>query len=111
MALYLTRFSQLAETWAKLIENPEDRRGPVGELSESIDGKLLGYWYAFGDGDGYTLFEAPDQAIIFLAGEHGMARAVAYAYMSAATDYVVSQVVDKTKGVHARIAKAHFVRR
>ena len=55
--------------------------------------------------------QAVRQAIIFLAGEHGMARAVAYAYMSAATDYVVSQVVDKTKGVHARIAKAHFVRR
>ena len=55
--------------------------------------------------------QAVRQAIIFLAGEHGMARAVAYAYMSAATDYVVSQVVDKTKGVHARIVKAHFVRR
>jgi acetamidase/formamidase len=35
----------------------------------------------------------------------------AYAYMSAATDYVVSQVVDKTKGVHARISKNHFERR
>jgi acetamidase/formamidase len=40
-----------------------------------------------------------------------MPRAVAYAYLSAATDYVVSQVVDKTKGVHARIRKSHFVRR
>jgi len=36
MALYLTRFSQPAETWTKLIENPEDRRGPVGELAESV---------------------------------------------------------------------------
>jgi hypothetical protein len=31
--------------------------------------------------------------------------------MSAATDYVVSQVVDRTKGVHARILKKHFVER
>jgi acetamidase/formamidase len=55
--------------------------------------------------------QAVRQAIEFLHGEHGMARAVAYAYMSAATDYVVSQVVDRTKGVHARITKAHFVDR
>jgi acetamidase/formamidase len=55
--------------------------------------------------------QAVRQAIAFLNGEHGMSRAVAYAYMSAATDYVVSQVVDRTKGVHARIAKAHFVDR
>jgi acetamidase/formamidase len=55
--------------------------------------------------------QAVRQAIDFLHGEHGMSRAVAYAYMSAATDYVVSQVVDRTKGVHARITKAHFVDR
>jgi len=30
------------------------------------------------------------------------------AYLSVATDYVVSQVVDKTKGVHARIRKGDF---
>ena len=55
--------------------------------------------------------QAVREAIAFLHGELGMQRAVAYAYMSAATDYVVSQVVDKTKGVHARIAKAHFIDR
>jgi acetamidase/formamidase len=40
-----------------------------------------------------------------------MPDAVAYAYLSAATDYVVSQVVDRTKGVHARIQKSHFIGR
>jgi len=49
------------------------------------------------------------EAIEFLHGELGMQRAVAYAYLSAATDFVVTQVVDKTKGVHARIHKADFV--
>jgi acetamidase/formamidase len=39
-----------------------------------------------------------------------MAEAVAYAYLSAAADYCVSQVVDRTKGVHARIRKHHFAR-
>ena len=27
MPLYLTRFNYTAETWARLIKNPEDRRG------------------------------------------------------------------------------------
>ncbi len=55
--------------------------------------------------------QAVREGIAFLSGEFGMSRAVAYAYMSAATDYVVSQVVDITKGVHARIAKSDFKRR
>lgn len=33
---------------------------------------------------------------------------VAYLYLSAATDFVVSQVVDDVKGVHCRIRKADF---
>jgi acetamidase/formamidase len=39
-----------------------------------------------------------------------MDRAVAYAYLSAAADFEVSQVVDRTVGVHGVIAKAHFGR-
>jgi acetamidase/formamidase len=46
----------------------------------------------------------------FLNGEFGMQRATAYAYLSATSDFVVSQVVDKTKGVHALIRKAESSR-
>jgi hypothetical protein len=35
---------------------------------------------------------------------------VAYAYLSAAADFVTSQVVDRTVGVHGLIAKADFRR-
>jgi acetamidase/formamidase len=37
-----------------------------------------------------------------------MDRATALAYLSAAADFEVSQVVDKTKGVHALIRKKDF---
>jgi acetamidase/formamidase len=47
-------------------------------------------------------------ALDFLQNDLGMDRAVAYAYLSAAADFEVSQVVDKTVGVHGVIAKAHF---
>jgi uncharacterized protein with GYD domain len=60
MPLYLTRFSYTPETWARLIGNPEDRRKAAQEYIESVGGKLHGFWYAFGDHDGYNLFEAPD---------------------------------------------------
>lgn len=60
MATYLTAFRQTSDTWAKLLAKPEDRRAALAPMMESIGGKLLGYWYAFGDVDGYALFEAPD---------------------------------------------------
>ena len=48
------------------------------------------------------------EAIRFLNQEYGIDEAIAYAYLSAATDFEVSQVVDKTKGIHAKIRKADF---
>ncbi len=60
MPLYLTKFSYTPETWQKLVQNPEDRRAAASEYIESVGGKLHGFWYAFGDHDGYNLWEAPD---------------------------------------------------
>jgi uncharacterized protein with GYD domain len=60
MPLYLTRFSYTPETWARLIEKPEDRRVAAQQYVETVGGKLHGFWYAFGDHDAYTLLEAPD---------------------------------------------------
>ena len=60
MPLYLTRFSYTPATWAKLIKNPEDRRDAAKQYIESVGGKLHGFWYAFGEHDGYNLWEAPD---------------------------------------------------
>ena len=60
MPLYLSRFSYTPETWARLIEKPEDRRKAAQSYIESVGGRLHGFWYAFGTHDGYTLWEAPD---------------------------------------------------
>ena len=60
MPLYLSRFSYTPETWARLIDNPEDRREAARSYIESVGGKLHGFWYAFGTHDGYNLWEAPD---------------------------------------------------
>jgi acetamidase/formamidase len=47
-------------------------------------------------------------AIALLQARFGMDPSLAYAYLSAATDFDISQVVDIVKGVHARIRKADF---
>lgn len=60
MTFYLTRFSYTPETWARMIANPEDRREAARSYIESVGGKLHGFWYAFGEYDGYNLWEAPD---------------------------------------------------
>ncbi len=60
MPLYLTRFSYNPETWARLAQQPEDRRDAARTYIEAVGGKLHGFWYAFGEYDAYNLWEAPD---------------------------------------------------
>jgi len=60
MPMYLTRFSYTPETWARMAQHPEDRRDAARAYIESVGGELHGFWYAFGEVDGYTLWEAPD---------------------------------------------------
>jgi uncharacterized protein with GYD domain len=43
-----------------MIENLEDRRKAARSYTESVGGKLHGFWYAFGEHDGWTLREVPD---------------------------------------------------
>lgn len=52
--------------------------------------------------------KAVRSAIALLHARYGMDPEHAYAYLSAATDFDVSQVVDLVCGVHARIRKADF---
>ena len=62
MALFLSRFSYSADAMQGLISEPQDRSVAARELAESVGGKLLGFWYAFGEFDGIFLMEGPDNA-------------------------------------------------
>lgn len=50
--------------------------------------------------------DAVRQALAFPTDEMGMAGPVAHAYLSAATDFEVSQVVDRTTGTHTLLREA-----
>jgi acetamidase/formamidase len=64
------------------------------------------------NGQGTDLNVAMRRAVVnaldFLEHDLGMDRPTAYAYLSAAANFTVSQVVDRTVGVHGAITKSHF---
>ena len=70
MPFYLMRFSYTPDAWARFIKKPEDRREVARAVLEKIGGTLHGFWYGFGEYDGYVLIEAPDNvsAAAFSAG-------------------------------------------
>ena len=62
MPLYLGRFNYTTDAMKALLDAPQDRSAAAREVAESLGGKLLGFWYAFGEFDGVFLMEAPDNA-------------------------------------------------
>ncbi len=62
MARFLFQFSYTPEAWAALVKNPVDRRAGIQALAEKVGGRLIEFYYAFGEYDGVAIFETPDNA-------------------------------------------------
>ncbi len=60
MPLSMIQFSYKSEIVGKLVQNPEDRSVAVKNLIEKLGGKMLGFYYSFGDYDGVVLADMPD---------------------------------------------------
>jgi uncharacterized protein with GYD domain len=60
MPLYMTQFAYTAETWATLTKRPQDRRAGLDAAAQKLGGRLVSLYYCFGEYDGITLIEAPD---------------------------------------------------
>ncbi len=60
MALAMIQFVYKSETLGNLIKNPEDRSAVVGKLIEQLGGKLVGFYYSFGEYDGVVIADMPD---------------------------------------------------
>ncbi|MGH2363331.1 MAG: GYD domain-containing protein [Chloroflexota bacterium] len=70
MPKFVALFSVESAALSRLIEHPEDRKGAVGKLVEVAGGKLLEYFWMFGQYDGMVIMEVPDSktaAAIILA--------------------------------------------
>jgi uncharacterized protein with GYD domain len=60
MAVSMIQFSYKPETLANLVKNPEDRSVVVRQLIEKLGGRLLAFYYSYGEYDGLCLAEMPD---------------------------------------------------
>jgi len=60
MALYMAQFAYTAEALATMAKNPQDRSVPSGELIQKLGGRLVGFYFCFGEYDGIAFYEAPD---------------------------------------------------
>lgn len=81
----------------------------LGDLSQPF-AESDSFWYCVGlDRDLNEAMRASvKEALRFLGARFDLPREEAYAYLSAAVDFVVTQVVDDVKGVHCQIRKADF---
>ena len=60
MSHYMVRW-QFTDASAKaLVEKPQDRTGAARALMEGFGGKLLSYYFSFGEYDGFAISEFPD---------------------------------------------------
>jgi acetamidase/formamidase len=92
-AAFAYPFAETATHWIPIgLSDPD---GPVGGQQTSLD---------------IAMKTAVRNALAFLTDDLGMDGPVAYAYLSAAADFQVSQVVDRTTGIHALVRKADFDR-
>jgi acetamidase/formamidase len=81
----------------------------LGAIGEPF-GETATHWLPIGlhEDLNEAMRRAVRAAVDFLALTRGMPRATALAYLSAAADFEVSQVVDGVKGVHCLIRKSDF---
>ncbi len=47
-----------------MLDNPQDREEPARKIIEAAGGKLLNYFFCFGEEDFVVLLEAPDDATV-----------------------------------------------
>jgi uncharacterized protein with GYD domain len=101
MPMYMSRFSYTPETWARMIARPDDRKEAAASYIESVGGRLHGFWYAFGQQDGFVVWEAPDNVSVAAAalasGSGGAFRALETVVLI--TPAEMSKALHKAQGV------------
>ncbi len=62
MALYMVQAAYNAEALATLAKKPQDRSVPVREAIQKLGGRLLSFYFCFGEYDVVALAELPDDS-------------------------------------------------
>lgn len=60
MPLYMIQATYTAQAIAAMTKNPQDRSIPVRELIQKFDGRLVGFYFCYGEYDVVIIGELPD---------------------------------------------------
>jgi uncharacterized protein with GYD domain len=75
MTVYITQGRYTRDAIKGMIVNPEDRSDAVARLLSKIGGRLLGYYFTFGEHDFMAIAEVPNDvqmaAVLLAAGSGG----------------------------------------
>ena len=79
MPLYMVQFAYTSDAWAALVESQEDRSVAIANVAATMGSRMVCYYLTFGEYDGFTLIEAPDEvtaaAIVMVAVKTGHLKA------------------------------------
>ncbi len=64
MPLYMTQASFTSEAWASQIQTPQNRPEQMRTLIEANGGRMISYYYAFGEYDVVLITEFPDNVSV-----------------------------------------------
>lgn len=64
MSHYLIRWQFKDATAKALVDKPQDRTAPARGLIEGFGGKMLCYYFSFGEYDGIAICEFPDNTAV-----------------------------------------------
>jgi uncharacterized protein with GYD domain len=63
MPTYMTFFEYTKGAWHEMVQRPEDREEATRRVIDANGGRLLSYYWMFGDHDGFAIYEAPDSVV------------------------------------------------
>jgi uncharacterized protein with GYD domain len=61
MSHFMFRWRLRDEAVKGLVENPQDRTAPARDMIASFGGRMICYFFTFGEFDGFAICEMPDE--------------------------------------------------
>ena len=94
MPLYMIQARFTSEAWEALYKSRVDRRQVMSKMLEDAGGRLIDYYFSFGDSDVIVITEAPDNAT-------AAAAVIAVARSGAVTEVKTTVLMSYDEGIEA----------
>ncbi len=94
MPLYMIQARFTSEAWTALYASQTDRREVLSKMLEGAGGRLIDYYFSFGDSDVVVITEAPDNVTAASA-------VIAIARAGAVTDVRTTVLMSYDEGIEA----------